>query len=151
VAYSDVKAAIVVHAAAAAAALTTPILDARAGFPIPKGRCVRVYYAGETAPEHMDGKRRVLTGELVSHITRIALFLPVSVTDEALAAVLDAELFNFGHDLRTRILGDSQLGGASKDLTLHYCEPDLVTYNNVRYLLGLWDVVSDFVEYTLAQ
>jgi hypothetical protein len=36
-------------------------------------------------------------------------------------------------------------------LTLHYCEPDLVTYNNVRYLLGLWDVVSDFVEYTLAQ
>ena len=147
--YAATKAAIVVHAAAAGAALTDPILDVSAGFPVPKDRCVRVYYAGETAPLRMGGNR-VLNGELVSHRTLVALFLPVTDTEEFTAAIIDAEMFDFGHDLRTRILGDSQLGGASTDLTVGYLEPDLVTYNNVRYLLGLWEIISDYVEYTLA-
>jgi hypothetical protein len=149
-AYADTKAAIVVHAAAAAAALTDPILDARAAFPVPKGRCVRVYYGGETEPVRMGG-RRVLNAEMVAHRTFIALFLPVTLNDEDVVVIIDAELFTFGHELRTRILGDSQLGGQSTDLELGYLEPDLVTYNNVRYLMGLWEVTSDFTEYALAQ
>ena len=147
--YPATKAAIVVHAAAAGAALADPILDAREGFPVPKDRCIRVYYAGETEPVRMGGNR-VVNGELVSHRTLIALFLPITDTDEYPASILDAEMFSFGHDFRTRILGDSQLGGASTDLTLGYLEPDIVTYNNTRYLMGLWEIISDFVEYTLA-
>ncbi len=148
-AYADTKAAIVVHAAAAGAALSDPILDARAAFPVPKGRCVRVYYAGEAEPVHMGG-RRVLNAEMVAHRTTIALFLPVSLNDEALAVIVDADLYDFGHELRTRILGDSTLGGAETDLDLGYLEPDLVTYGNTRYLMGLWEVLSDYTEYTLA-
>jgi len=148
-AYATTKAAIVTHAAAAGAALTNPILDVRAGFPVPKGRCVRVYYGGETEPVHMGG-RRVLNAEMVAHRTLVALFLPVSLTDEEVAVIIDAELYDFGHDLRTRILGDSTLGGAETDLDLGYLDPDLVTYGNTRYLMGLWEVVSDYTEYQLS-
>ena len=148
-AYADTKAAIVIHAAAAAAALTNPILDARAAFPVPKGRCVRVYYGGEVAPVRMGGNR-TLNSELVGQRTLIGIWLPVTVNDEDVAAVIDAELQAFAHDLRTRILGDSQLGGQATDLELGYLEPDQVVINNTRYLMGLWEVFSDFIEYTIA-
>ena len=149
-AYADVKAAIVVHAAAAGAAMTNPILDVRGAFPIPKSRCIRVYYGGETEPTRMGGNR-VLNGEMVAHRILIAAFFPISVGDEEVAVIIDNELQALAHDLRTRILGDSQLGGQSTDLTLGYCEPDLVTYGNTRYLMGLWEVLTDYVEYPLAQ
>lgn len=148
-AYATTKAAILVHAAAAGAALTNPILDAADGFPVPRGRCIRVYYGGETEPARMGGNR-VLNGELVAHRTLVVVFLPVSVNDEAVAAAIDADLYTFGHELRTRILGDSQLGGASTDLTVGYLEQDFEEYNNARYLIGRSEIVSEFTEYVLA-
>lgn len=148
-AYADTKAAIVVHAAAAGAALTNPILDARAGFPIPKDRCIRVYYGGETEPARMGG-RRTLNSEMVGQRTLIAAFFAIRTTSEDVVIVIDAELQALAHDLRTRILGDSQLGGSATDLDLGYMEPDIVTFGNARYLMGLWEVVSDYTEYSLA-
>lgn len=149
-AYADTKARLVTHATTAGAAITSdPILDVQAAFPVPKGRCVRIYYGGEAEPARM-GANRTLNSELVGEITFIALFLPVVVNDEGVAAALDAQLYTFKHALRTAIDGDSQLNGYSVDLDLEYLEPDLVTYNNVRYLLGLWRCVSDYTEYTVA-
>lgn len=148
-AYADTKAAIVVHAAAAGAALTDPILDARAAFPVPKGRCIRVYYGGEAEPVRM-GASRTLGTEMVGSVTLIAAFFPIVLNDEDVVAQIDADLQALAHDLRTRVLGDSQLGGNSTDLELGYVEPDMVTYNNTRYLMGLWQVVSDFTEYAIA-
>ena len=149
-AYATTKAALVTHAAAAGAALSDPILDVRAALPVPKGRCIRVYYGGETLPAKMDGKRYTLNSEMVAEVTLIAAFFPVVLNDEAVTAQIDTDLYTLKHELRTRILGDAQLGGASTDTELDYVEPDLVTYNNVRYLMGLWRVVSDITEYPLA-
>lgn len=148
-AYSDTKARLVVHAQTAGAAVADPILDVQAAFPVPKGRCVRVYYGGESEPKRMGGNR-TLNSELVSEVTFIALFLPVVLNDEAVAASLDAQLYTFKHALRTAIDGDSQLNGNAADLDLELLEPDLVTYNNTRYLLGLWRCVSDYTEYAVA-
>jgi len=149
VTYADTKAAIVTHAAAAGGALSDPILDARAAFPVPKGRCIRVYYGGEAEPVRMGGKR-VLNAELVAQRTIIAAFFPIALNDEDVAAQIDADLQALAHDLRTRILGDSQLGGAQTDLELGYVEPDIVLNGNTRYLVGIWEVLSDFTEYALA-
>jgi hypothetical protein len=148
-AYADTKAAIIVHALAAGAALSDPILDVAAGFPVPRGRCVRVYWAGETEPVRMGGQR-VLNAELIAERTRIVLFLPITLNDETLAAVIDAQLHAFKHDLRTRVLGDSQLGGQSTDLEFEYAEPDLVVFNNARFAVLVMDIVSDFTEYAIA-
>lgn len=149
-AYADTKARLVVHAQTAGAAITAdPILDVQAAFPVPKGRCVRIYYGGESEPHRMGGSR-TLNSEMVSEITFIALFLPVPVNDEAVAAALDGQLYDFKHALRTAIDGDSQLNSNATDLDLELLEPDLVMHNNVRYLLGLWRCVSDFTEYAVA-
>lgn len=149
-AYADTKARVVVHAVTAGAAITDdPILDVVAAFPVPKGRCVRVYYGGEVAPRKMGG-RYTLNSEMVGEVTMIALFLPIALNDEAVAAVVDAQLYTFKHALRTAILGDAQLNGASVDLELDYLEPDIVTSGNTRYLVGLWRCVSDYIEYTIA-
>ena len=149
-AYADTIAAILVHATAAGAALSDPILDVARAFPVPTGRCIRVYYGGETEPRRMGG-RRVLNAELVAEVTLIAAFFPLSVNDVPVAAALDTDLYNLKHDLRTRILGDSQLGGQATDLELEYVEPDLVVYGNTRYAILTWRVISDYVEYPLAQ
>ena len=87
---------------------------------------------------------------MVAEVTLIAAFFPVVLNDEAVTAQIDTDLYTLKHELRTRILGDAQLGGAQTDTELDYVEPDLVTYNNTRYLMGLWRVVSDITEYTLA-
>lgn len=148
-AYSDTKARLVTHAATAGAAITAdPVIDVQAAFPVPKGRCVRIYYGGETEPARIPN--RVLNGELVAEVTFIALFLPIPLNDESVAAAVDAQLYQFKHALRTAIDGDSQLNGYATDLALELLEPDLVTYNNTRYLLGLWRCVSDYTEYTVA-
>ena len=131
-AYVDSKARLVVHAVTAGAAVTSdPIIDVQEALPVPKERCVRVYYGGETEPHRMGGQR-VLNAELVSEVTFIALFLPLAVSDEAIAATLDAQLYTFKHALRTAILGDSQLNGGSVDLELEYLEPDVVVIGNTR-------------------
>lgn len=148
-AYADTIAAILVHAAAAGAALTDPILDVQRAFPVPTGRCIRVYYGGETEPRRMGG-RRVLNAELVAEVTLIAAFFPVIVNDVPVAAAIDTDLYDLKHQLRTRILGDSQLGGQATDLELEYVEPELVSIGNTRYAVLFWRVISDFTEYAIA-
>jgi hypothetical protein len=154
VSYVDTKAAIVVHCLAAGLTLTDPILDVQAALPIPKGRCIRVYYGGETEPARIGlggGHVYTLNSEVVGEVTFIAAFLPISLNDEELTSVVDADLYTLKHEIRTRLLGDSQLGGASTDLELDYVTPDVVTIGNTRYLVGIWRVVSDFSEYTVAE
>jgi hypothetical protein len=149
VSYVDTKAAIVVHALAAGLTLTDPILDVQAALPIPKGRCIRIYYGGEVPPARM-GAEYTLNSQMVGEATFIAVFIPVTVNDEQVTAIADADLYTIKHELRTRILGDATLGGASTDLMLEHLGADLVTIGNTRYLLGLMRLTSDFTEYAIA-
>lgn len=142
--------AIVVHAAAAAAAISAEWKDVQVGAPLPRGnRCVRVFYGGEAAPEHMGGNR-VLTGELVAETVSLIAFWAMPDMDESAAKAIDDEMVAFKHELRTRVLGDSTLGGGSTDLLMHYAQPDYLLLGGARWAVLEVDFTLDFTEYTLA-
>ena len=149
-AYADVKARLVVHVQTAAAAVTPPVEDAQAGFPLPKERCARVWYGGETEPRRMGGTL-TLNSELVGKVTMIGLFLPVTALDEELSRALDAQGEAFSHALRTAIDGDTGLATAGDNTTLEYGTPELIIVGNARFLAFLWSAVTDYVEYTIAK
>jgi hypothetical protein len=141
---------ILVHALAAAAAVNAQWLDVAIGAPIPRGnRCVRIGYAGETAPERM-GSNRVLNGELVAETCWLIAFWSMSAMDETGVKAIDSEMVGFKHELRTRILGDSQLGGASTDLVMGYAEPDYLVIGGARWAVLEVTFTLDYTEYPLA-
>jgi hypothetical protein len=141
--------AILVHAAAAAAAADATWTDVAIGLARATGRCVRVFYGGEAAPARMGGAR-VLNGELVSETVIVAAFLPLADSSIGAYKAAEDQAFAFKHELRTRVLGDSQLGGASTDLLMSYAVPDVVVSNNARWLVLEAEFTTDFTEYTLA-
>lgn len=147
--YADVLTQITTHATAAAAALTNPILDVAVGSPVPSGRCVRIYYAGEVEPEHM-GAGHTLTSRMVAESIALTLFLPMSSDGLQAAAATETEMYDFKHELRTRVLGDSQLGGQSTDLEMALVEPDFVVIGNTRYRILSTTFNTDYAEYTIA-
>lgn len=147
-AYADIKAAILVHATAAGNALT-PAMPALAAFPLPKSRCIRVYYGGEADPVKM-GARWTLNSEMVAKRTMIAAFWPITNLSEELAAKIDAEAEAFGHDLRTRLDGDAQLGGATTDSALLDASPDIFNIGGAKFLGVVWEHLAEYIEYPRA-
>ena len=147
--YTAQRDAILVHAKAAALAANSAWTDVVIGFPLPAGKCVRVYYGGEAAPVRMGGDR-VLNGELVSERIIVAAFWPLSNLSTDGVKLMDDEMYTFKHELRTRLLGDSQLGGAGTDLLMGYATPDIVVIGNARYAVLETQIVSDYTEYSLA-
>ena len=149
-AYTDQRAAILSHAAAAAAAVNAEWKDVAVGAPIPRGnRCVRIFYGGEAAPQHM-GARRDLSGELIAETVDLVAFWTMGTLDEAAAAAIDTEMVAFKHELRTRVLGDSQLGGKSTDLEMSYAEPDYQIIGGARWAILAVEFICDYIEYPLA-
>jgi hypothetical protein len=141
---------ILVHALAAAAAVNAQWLDVAIGAPIPRGnRCVRIFYGGEAQPQRM-GAQRVLNAELVAETVQLVAFWAMSTLDETGAKAIDSEMVAFKHELRTRILGDSQLGGASTDLEMSYAEPDYQVIGGGRWAILGVEFVCDYTEYPLA-
>lgn len=147
--YATTKAAILAHAVTAAATLTPPITDVAAAFPLPKGRCVRVYYGGEADPVKMGG-RWTLNSEMIAKRTMIAAFWPITTLSEALAAAIDADAEAFGHQLRTLLDGDAQLGGATTDSALLDASPDIFEIGGAKFLGVVWEHLSDYTEYSRA-
>lgn len=149
--YASALAQIVTHAAAAGAALSNPVLDVAAGAPLPTDdRCVRVFYAGESEPAHM-GAGTTLNSRLISERIELYLWIRLSgLTVQEIASV-ESELYTFKHELRTRVLGDSQLGGMSTDLEMDLCVTDWVTVGTSRYRLLTTAFTTDFAEYSIAQ
>lgn len=147
--YTAARDAILVHAAAAAAATDATWLDVAIGLPRPQNRCVRVWYGGEAAPVRM-GANRVLNGELVAERVVLAAFWPLSTGGVTSDKAVDSEMYTFKHELRTRVLGDSQLGGAQTDLEMEYAEPDVAVIANVRYAVLEVHFLTDFTEYAIA-
>lgn len=148
-AYADIKSRLVTHAQTAAAACIPPIEDVQAGFPLPRSECVRVYYGGEADPARFE--RFTLGNELAGQVTLIALFLPLAALDEEMARAHDARGQAFAHALRTAVDADQDLATAGDNTTLEWCEPDIVTVGNTRFLTYVWRAVTDYVEYPLAK
>lgn len=148
---ADIPAALVVlatHLTAAGAALTDPIGDVDRGFPT-SGRMIRYYWGGELEPPKMGG-RRVLNGEMVGQRFEIAALWPASNLSVDLITVLDVEMQLLAGEIRTRIQGDSQLGGNVTDLDLGYATADDVMISNARHIVLRWTLDLSYVEYAVA-
>lgn len=148
----DIPAALVVleaHLVAAGAALTDDLLDVDRGLPT-GGRQLRYYWTGEVEPPRMGGPR-VLNGEMVGQRFRIAATWPLQDLDVETVTAIDTEMQTLAGEIRTRIQGDSTLGGNVTDLELGYGEPDIVVISNARYVALLWDLDLAYVEYAVAQ
>lgn len=121
---ATVIAALLTHAEAAAAALTDPITDVQVGLPMPRDRCVRIYWAGEVAPPHFPN-RRSLNGWLVGQQVEVTAYWPVSDAEETEAAARITDMATFVDEIRKRVQLDSQLGGEATDLLMDDAIPEL--------------------------
>ena len=148
--YASAIAAIVTHATAAGAAVTPTILDVAIGGPLPTStRCVRVFYGGEAEPAKM-GAGSTLNSRMIGERIVLVLWIAVSNISQQEIAAVETELYTFKHELRTRVLGDSQLGGMSTDLEMSLCEVDYLTYANTRYRTLETEFTTDFAEYSIS-
>jgi len=148
-AFADQLAAVLTHARAAGAALSIPITDVVVAYPVVPGRCIRIFYDGETAPARMGGDS-TLTSRLVAEQIVIMAFWPLGTTSETEANVIETEVYNLKHELRTRILGDSQLGGMSTDVELGYAVPDFAELAGQPYRTLEMVLLTDYFEYTIS-
>lgn len=143
-------AAIETHAIAAGAALTPTLDDVAIGLPVPRGRCVRIHWDGEQQPARM-GASRDLKGELIAERIRVVCYWPLSTNSEDQGKQIVREMYEFKHELRTRVLGDSQLGGMSTDLEMEYVNPDFVLWaDGTVWAQAETAFVTDYTEYPLA-
>lgn len=141
---------ILAHARAAGAALTEPMTDITVGWPVPRGRGGRLYWAGESETQHMGGQR-TLTSRLIAPRLRLTFYWPISDAGETAARSYVLEMHDLIADLRTRVLDDSQLGGLSTDMEMTLAEPDLLqAAGGGFYAIADVDFILDYDEYTIA-
>lgn len=142
--------AIQVHAAAAAVtAAGATFSDVAVGYPAGKGRCVRIFYGGEAELEHFSGDR-VLNGKLVGQAVIVRGYWPLPETATKRQRVMEGEIGAFVKSLRTRILGDSQLGGACTDLAMGLAQCEQAVIARTKYAIVDATIVIEYDETTLA-
>lgn len=145
---SDVMDALLSIAATAGASVSPKYTDVKIGLAVPRGRCIRLGWIGETIPApQLDGQRYTLASEMVGH--RFALGVYENVTDmaEDAAAARMLVMADFFHAFRTAVDADRTLGGK-----VMACEPDAAVIDYVRIDTGLWaiggqEIVAGMVEY----
>ena len=141
--------AIGTHLTAAGTAVSPKITDVARGAPVSVNtRMGRYWYAGTSAPPHYSGSTTLSTRMIGQRIT-VGVYWPVS--DKAVLAGLDAEIAAMQDQLFTRILGDSQLGGACDDLEMGDADVDYPVLNGQQTAELLIPLTLDFGEaYTIA-
>lgn len=141
--------ALQVHAAAAATtAGGAAFTDVAVGFPVGKGRCVRIFYGGEAEPEHISAK--VLDAALMAERIVVRGYWPNADTGTNTQRATEGEIAAFVKSFRTRVLADSQLGGEAVDLNLHAAQVEQVVISDTKYAVVDMEVVADFSEYPIA-
>jgi hypothetical protein len=146
--YTDQRDAILVHAKAAALTANPKFTNVVVGAPIPNGKCVRIFWAGEAEPVRM-GTPRVLNAEMVAPTIGLVAFWPLTTLTPTAIEAIDDEMSAFIHALRTAVLADSQLGGQATDLEMGYAEPSFVVIEGSRYATVEVPFTLDFLEYPL--
>lgn len=145
----DLMDAIQVHAAAAAVtAAGATFYDVAVGYPAAKGKCVRIFYGGERDPEHFGN--RVLDANLVAQAIMVRGYWPLPETATKRQRAMEGEMATFVKSLRTRILGDSQLGGLATDLVMGLASAEQVLIAGTKYAIVDLEIVVDYDETPLA-
>lgn len=146
----DIPAAEVVllaHLVAADAALSNPCLDVARGLPTGAAQ-LRYYWGGEVDPPGIPP--RVLKAELLGQRFVIVRTWAAADLSPGTVAAIDAEMQSTAGQIRTRINGDSQLGGNVTDLRLEFAEPDILTITGTRCIVLKWFLDLSYVEYAVA-
>lgn len=147
-AYSDQQARVLTHCTTAANAVSPVIDDVKVAFPVPRGRCVRIFWTAEEDPTVMP--ESVLTEDLIAEVIHISVFWPLSNISETDAADYATQVYAFKHALRTAIDGDTKLNSQATLATLRNQE---LTYSQIagaEYLVLDAEVAIEMTTYTLA-
>ena len=114
------------HATTAGAAVTPALTDVTAGLPVPRGRCVRIYWDGEIDPPRMTG-RVPLSSEMIGDRLMVTAFWPVGDAGEAAHRNRILEMWGFAAALRTALDTDMTLGGEVQTIRVGDATPGVTT------------------------
>lgn len=146
-AYADQQARVLVHCITAANAVAPVIDDVQVAFPVPRGRCVRIFWTAEQDPELIPD---TLTEDSIAEVLHVSAFWPLSNLSETDAADYATQVYAFKHALRTAIDADTKLNGQAKNAKLENAE---LTYSQIagaEYLVLDAEIVIETTTYTLA-
>lgn len=137
------------HLTAAGTAASPQIKDVDRGAPVDvPHRLIRYWWAGTSDPPHYDGNQ-TLTTRMIGQRVTVGVYVPIA--DRAVLRSLDAELVAIQADIYTRLLGDSQLGGACDDLMVGDAEVDYPVINGAQVAELTIPLTLDFGEgYTIS-
>ena len=120
------------HVIAAGNALT-PQMPARIGTPIPKGRCIRVFYLGDGDSPAAGERYTVDGGQLLGEFVRIVAYWPLSTLGEDQYENIEAELIALKYDLKDRLVGDPSLNGTCDAFVVGDADAPVITYGGGLY------------------
>ncbi len=147
---STVMTTIAAHATASVATFTPASQwDVAVAPPLPRGKTVRIFYAGERETPHF-GRGRTLRTQMIGQAVAVRAFWPVADYAKDRRKNLMVEMAAFAFQMRTRVHGDSQLGGNSIDLTSSLADPDDILFGQVHYATLDIEYVVEADEFTLA-
>lgn len=146
-AYSDQQARVLAHCVTAGNAVSPAIDDVQVAFPVPRGRCVRIFWAAEQDPEKITDS---LATDEIAEVIHVSAFWPLSNVSETDAADYATQVYAFKHALRTAIDGDTKLNGHAKDVSLGNQELTYAQVAGAEYLVLDAEVVIEVTTYPLA-
>ena len=146
--YTDIRDAILAHAAASALAVDPTWTNVEVGWPYLSGsKGVRLCYGGEDEAPRFTHQRALNGDEFVGdHLTLVAWWA-VSNLAIGLGKAIDTEMHAFKHELRSRVTADPDLGGDAVGVVMDYVEPDTVVVSGTRFALLGADFLVGPIEY----
>lgn len=146
-AYADQQARILTHCQTAANAVSPAIDDVQVAFPVPRGRCVRIFWTAEEDPELIPDS---LIEDSVAEVVHVSVFWPLSNLAETDAADYATQVYAFKHALRTAIDADTKLNGQARNAAMRNAELTYAQVAGAEYLVLDADIVIEQTTYTLA-
>jgi hypothetical protein len=143
--FSGAVTQIETHAKAAATAVDSTFTDVQVAHPVPKGRSGRIFYIGDSESERA-GAARTLTTEMRAERVMVIYFWPLSTSGEDFANNIETQVIAVNQEVKTRLLGDSTLGGACNDLELGDTVTDFVQVGGGTYRTLEIEVMPTFLD-----
>lgn len=126
----------------------SPVIDdAKIGMPYPRGRCIRVSFAGEADPPHVAPTTSIDGSELKGRRYLVSFYFPVSDFDEDAAAAREIEMEAAIAALRTALDADRTLGGIASSSQMDDAEVDTQNFGGTDYIYADCPIVVGHTEY----
>jgi hypothetical protein len=136
------------HATTAAGQANPAYSDVLAGAPIPRGRCVRLWWDGEVIPPPQLGARYSLSSENVGHSIVVGAFEPLNLDEAAFRSTM-LGMQSFFHALRVLVDADRTLGGTSSVVEPEAAVVEFAILGGTQYAFGLMAFTPGHLEYAI--